>query len=132
LVFDWITEVPKMLTDLQDRQALRTALRPILAEAREEDSRDNPAGARHPFFHPVFVTLADGQRVCAFSRDLSAQGVGLLHGSRLPLEEVDLSIATGRGYSVKVRTMIIWCKSCGEDMFLSGGHFISVPAIGDE
>jgi hypothetical protein len=121
-----------MLMGLQDRQALRTVLRPILLEAREEDSRDNPAGARHPFFHPVFVTLADGERVSAFSRDLSAHGVGLLHSTKLPLEEVGLSIATGRGYHVKVRTMIIWCKSCGDELFLSGGHFMSIPAIGEE
>ena len=124
--------VPNMSLGLQDRQALRSALRPILQEAREEDTRDNPAGARHPFFHPVIVTLADGQRVSAFSRDLSAQGVGMLHSEKLPLEEVDLSIATGRGYVVKVRTMVIWCKPCSDDMYVSGGHFISVPAIGEE
>jgi hypothetical protein len=121
-----------MAMGLQERQALRSALRPILVEAREEDSRDNPAGARHPFFHPVFITLPDGGRVCAFSRDLSTHGVGLLHPTKLPLEEVGLSIATGRGYHVKVRTVIIWCKSCGDGLYVSGGHFISVPTIGEE
>ena len=119
---------PKLL----NLQTLRTVLRPILSEAREEDERENPTHARHPFFHPVTIALDEGLQLSAFSRDLSAQGIGLLHYTPIPLEEVEIRIATGRGYLVTVRTRLTWCRPCGDGFFVSGGNFTSVPAIGSQ
>jgi hypothetical protein len=115
----------------QKLSEIRTLLRPIFREAHDEDSRENPRNARLPFFHPLTVTRGDGQRHSAFSRDLSANSIGLLHNFALAQEgEVGISIATGRGYSVKVRVRILWCRPCGEDWYVSGGNFTSIPAIG--
>jgi len=119
-----------MADKTQELCEIRTLLRPIFREARDEDSRENPRSARLPFFHPLVVTIGDGCRQSAFSRDLSANSIGLLHNFTLPLEEVGISIATGRGYSVKVRVRILWCRPCGEGWYVSGGTFTSIPAIG--
>lgn len=102
-------------------------MRPLLSEAREEDARNDPAHARHPYFHPVTVLTDSGRKVSAFSRDLSVRGIGLMHEQSLPLDEVEITISTGRGYCVKVRTKMTWCKPCGDGFYLSGGVFASVP-----
>ncbi len=45
--------------------------------------------------------LDDHNRISRFSRDLSPHGIGLMHPTNLPLDEVEIRIATGRGYYVK-------------------------------
>ncbi len=119
------------MLDVQERQTLRIALRPLLLEARDEDLRDNPACTRNPFFHPVSLVRADGMHVHGFSRDLSAHGIGLMHSVPLKQEEVEVSIGTGRGYIVRVRARILWCRPCGAGAYVSGGQFVSVPAVGE-
>ncbi|HVU88909.1 MAG TPA: hypothetical protein VHD36_16415 [Pirellulales bacterium] len=120
-----------MAIELEEKRALRSALRPILIEARDEDARENPVGIRYPFFRPVLITLDETKRLSAFSRDLSPHGIGLMHSEALPLEEVEIRIGTGRGYYVKVRTMITSCRPCGDACYVSRGHFMSIPAVGD-
>lgn len=120
-----------VMLGVQERQSLRIALRPLLLEARDEDLRDNPAGARNPFFRPVSLVRADGMQLRGFSRDLSAHGIGLMHPVPLKQEEIEVSIATGRGYTVRVRARILWCRPCGAGAYVSGGQFVSVPAIGE-
>jgi hypothetical protein len=120
-----------MSVDLHEKRARRNVMRPLLLEARDEDARDNPGGARYPFFRPVSVQLDDGCRLSAFTRDLSPHGIGLMHPTSLPLEEVVIRIATGRGYYVAVRTAITWCGPCGDAFYLSRGHFMAIPTVGD-
>ncbi|HEY1599027.1 MAG TPA: hypothetical protein VGG64_05465 [Pirellulales bacterium] len=121
-----------MPLELQNKQSVRSVMRPILLAARDEDLRENPNGTRHPFFHPVSIQFDNGHRLMAFSRDLSGLGIGLLHEVPLPLEEVAVSIKTGRGYHVKVRISISWCRPCGDGHYISGGQFTSVPTVGEE
>jgi hypothetical protein len=99
-------------------------LPPHLTEARDDGGPREAADPRSPFFFPVSILLDDGRCFSAFSRDLSASGIGLLHCMELPLGEVDIRM-TGGGYSVKVRARILWCKSCGEGWYISGGTFAS-------
>ncbi len=120
-----------MSIDLENRQALRQSMRSLLSEAREDDAREPSMGTRHPFFRPVSILVSEGCRMSAFSRDLSPQGIGLMHHMPLPLEEVEIRIATGRGYYVKVRTMITSCRPCGEACYVSRGHFMSIPVVSD-
>ena len=58
-----------------------------------------------------------------------ARRIGLLHDIELPCSEMEINIATERGYAVKVRTQITHCAPCGQGWYLSGGRFSSVPAI---
>ena len=121
-----------MAIELDEKRALRSALRPILIECGKRECGENPVGVRYPFFRPVSIVLDDDKRISAFSRDLSPHGIGLMHPTNLPLEEIEIRIATGRGYYVKVCTMITWCRPCGDSCYVSRGHFMSIPAVGDK
>ena len=73
--------------------------------------------------------LEGGSRHSAFVRDISVTGIGLLHDVELPADQIEIHIATGRGYSVKIRTQITSCQPCGEGWYVSGGPFVSIPAM---
>jgi len=117
--------------ELQELRSFGNALHPLLVEARANDKREDRWGIRYPFFRSVAIATDDGSHVTAFSRDISASGIGLLHSIDLPLGDVEIRITTGRGYAVRVRTRVSWCQPCGEGWFISGGQFVSVPEVGE-
>jgi hypothetical protein len=114
---------------LHDTERLRRRLRPVLREAREMDELADPTRTRYPCFRSASILLDSGIRYFGFSRDISINSIGLLHDIELPLTEMEINIATERGYAVKVRTQITYCAPCGQGWFLSGGKFSSIPAI---
>lgn len=85
---------------------------------------------RHPFFRLVSITngRAQGTKLSAFSRDVSATGIGLFHNMPLEARRVALSIPTTAGDQVELSTEIKWCEACGEGCYLSGGRFTK-PSI---
>ena len=107
---------------MPDRSEMR--LYPLLIEARANDKREARWGLRYPFFAASIGTGA-GNRYSAFSRDISASGIGLLHNMELPLGEVEISTTTRGGYSARIRTQIVQCRLCGEGWYMSGGQFVS-------
>jgi hypothetical protein len=106
------------------------AIHELIVEAHVENKRDRRREPRHPFFRPIMIRTADGRRYSAFSREISASGIGLIHNMELVPGEFELSIPSERGCSILVRTRILWCHPCGEGWFLSGGQFIGLAAIG--
>jgi hypothetical protein len=64
-----------------------------------------------------------------FSRDISAVGIGLLHNVNLVLGKAEVSISTEQGYSVRIRTQILWCTPCGEGWYISGGEFLGIAGV---
>jgi hypothetical protein len=115
--------------ELQELRSFGNALHPLLVEARANDKREDRWGIRYPFFRAVSIAMDCGHQYSAFSRDISASGIGLLHNVDLPTGDVDIHITSGRGYAVRVRTRISWCQSCGEGWFISGGQFVAVPTV---
>ncbi len=105
------------------------AIYQLVIEAMHEDRQDQRAEVRFPLFRPVMVSLANGQSYSAFSREISTSGMGLIHNYELPPSEVELSICSEEGYSVKVRTQIIWCRACGEGWYISGGRFVGKAVV---
>ncbi|HEX3727237.1 MAG TPA: PilZ domain-containing protein [Pirellulales bacterium] len=102
----------------------------LLVEAKTDLMGDRRADVRLAFFRPVTIQLDDGERVDAFSRELSASGIGLVHNISLPPGPLELVISAEQGYSVRVRTDILWCQECGQGWFISGGQFIGVATVG--
>jgi hypothetical protein len=126
----WYTSGGQFLSQSShDLQVLRNSLRPVLLEAREDDDRRDPSKTRYPCFRPAEIVLEGGSRHSAFVRDISVTGIGLLHDVELPTDQIEIHIATGRGYSVKIRTQITSCQPCGEGWYVSGGPFVSIPAM---
>lgn len=105
------------------------AIHELVVEAYDEGKRDRRAEIRYPFFRAVGL-LVDGERVSAFSREISPSGIGLLHNRDLPATEVEVSVPSRRGHTVRMRVRIAWCRPCGEGWYISGGRLIDVVGLG--
>ena len=115
---------------LQAEDTIRTgmAIHELVLEAYDEGKRDRRAEVRYPFFRSVMLQV-DGRRHAAFSREISAGGIGLMHAIDLGNGEVEVSIPSRRGHSVRMRTRILWCRPCGDGWFISGGRFVDVVGV---
>lgn len=82
---------------------------------------------RHPFFRPVTVKNAQGpgSQVSAFSRDISSEGIGLLHNEPVERCRTILEIPTSQG-TLEVSTEIRWSQPVGDGWYLSGGRFATI------
>lgn len=117
--------------EIQELRSFGNALHPLLVEARANDQRDDRWGIRYPFFRAVSIVGPHGEQYDAFSRDISASGIGLLHNMEIPPGIVDIRITSVRSYALHVQTRIFWCQACGEGWYISGGRFMGVPTVGD-
>ena len=106
------------------------AIRQFINEAQAALRSDRRDQVRYPFFRPVSIELADGHQYSAFTREISETGIGLIHNIDLNDREVEISIPGEGGYSIRVRTRIVWCQACGEGWFISGGQFVGIASIG--
>jgi hypothetical protein len=119
--------MPAEVHNTQMMQAIASALGPLLEEAQEGADKEDRSTARHPFFHTVTVILKDGTRCTAYSRDLSEIGIGLMHSAHLPLDDAEIRISTGMGYTVNAQIRIVWCRPSERGFHVSGCEFVSVP-----
>jgi hypothetical protein len=105
------------------------AIYQLVVEAQNNEKKDRRTEVRFAFFRPVSIQL-DGHTYSAFSREISASGIGLIHNVALTTGEVNVVISHEQGYSIQVRTEIVWCQPCGEGWYISGGRFIGVASVG--
>ena len=106
------------------------AIYQLIVEAQSKENKDRRRDVRHAFFRPVSIDVDDGHRYSAFSREISSSGIGLIHNFNLSAGEVEIRIIHEQGYTIRVRTKIVWCSSCGEGWFISGGRFVGIAAVG--
>jgi hypothetical protein len=97
-------------------------LHELLLQAKTDFHLDRRSEPRYPYFRPVSVQV-DGQIFSAFSRDISAFGIGLMHNMELPLKEVEITVA---GTQQTLRARLERCESFGEGWYLSGGTFVGI------
>ena len=102
----------------------------LVIEAHQDVRKDRRAETRYPFFRQISLQIAGGAPCLAFSREISAVGIGLVHNVQLAPSEVELSIPSKKGYSIRVRTRILWCQPCGEGWYISGGQFVGTAFVG--
>jgi hypothetical protein len=101
----------------------------LVVEAHQDVRKDRRAETRYPLFRQISLTVPGGPACVAFTREISSLGIGLLHNVQLTPGEVELSIPSKKGYSIRIRTRILWCQSCGEGWFISGGQFVGKATI---
>jgi hypothetical protein len=114
--------------DKQERSPGK-AIYQLLVEAQSKENKDRRRDVRYAFFRPVTIEVDDGHRYSAFSREISASGIGLIHNVELPEGEVEITVSSEQGYSIRVRTKIVWCQSCGEGWYISGGRFAGIASV---
>jgi hypothetical protein len=116
------------MPNVLDPTSAGMAIHELLLEAHQDVNRERRAVTRFPFFRRVSVRT-EGASPVVFSREISTQGIGLLHNVELPPGDLEIAIPSKRGYSIRVRTRIMWCHPCGEGWYISGGQFLGPGAI---
>jgi hypothetical protein len=98
----------------------------LLTASRSGSGAERRTAERYPFFAPVSIMPYDEtqQRWSAFSRDMSADGIGLLHNMPIDCGRIcELSI-TQAGIHFRRRSELMWCTAAGEGWYLSGWRFV--------
>jgi len=68
-----------------------------------------------------------GQRLEAFSRNISTAGIGVITSQAIPSGVIAvMEIVRLKGASAKIIAECRWCKSYGENWFISGWQFRSI------
>ena len=114
-----------MTTKSKESKSLGMTIYGLLREAQASEAREPRETPRYSFFRTTAIYKG---KTCysGFSRDISPTGIGLLHNFNLIPGQVEISISTECGYSVRIRTQILWCTPCGEGWYISGGKFLGI------
>ena len=82
----------------------------LLKEPREAAAREARGEPRQPFFRPVSLSLRNGpvEELSAFTREISASGVGLLHNAPVPSGETVITLLSDDNFnSFLQRTVLL-------------------------
>lgn len=119
-----------MKIEARNKSGPGKAIYQLIVEAQIDAAHDRRLDTRLPFFRPVSIKTPEGNQYSAFSREISAYGIGLIHEFELEPKEVELMISSDQGFSIRVRTRIVWCEPCGEGWYISGGKFMGIAGVG--
>jgi hypothetical protein len=97
----------------------------LVEKARSGCLEELRQSRRFPFFQPVSIDPEQNGEFClsAFSRDISAWGIGLLLRGPLSLKEVNLKIHFGESDEIPLSGTVRWCQPCGLGWYLAGISF---------
>ncbi len=100
-------------------------LRRILESIGKDDAGSNQRTAeRLELSVPAEMTTGRGNTVSAMTREISRNGIGLLHRGSVMPGEVTIRMASD-SREFEYRVLIEWCVPTESGMFLSGGRFLS-------
>jgi PilZ domain-containing protein len=105
-----------MTTNAEPRTSLDRLMYRLVLQAETDFKNDRRSEPRFPFFRAVSVRV-DGQSFSAFTREISASAIGLLHNMELPQKEVEILVS---GQRQVLPARIERCESCGEGWYISG------------
>ena len=105
----------------------------LVAADRELLGQNRRSEKRHSFAYPVTICLGrdETHMIPAFSRDISPQGIGLLHRNNLADGRVGtLTIHLPDKPPVSIRAESRWSKPYGDGWFITGWRLIAVEQNG--
>ena len=81
---------------------------------------------RDPFIAPVTIypNGHENRALSALTRDISTEGIGLVHAFPLECTDVVIKVLGADGKPTHLYVSIQWCKSLGGGWYVSGGRFI--------
>ena len=94
----------------------------LVLQAETDFNNDRRTEKRFPFFRAVSVRV-DGKSYSAFTREISASAIGLLHNMELPVGNVEIVVA---GQQHALPAHVERCESCGEGWYISGCTIIGL------
>ncbi len=111
---------------------LQAAMSQLIEESQHFDGLEQRQYARYPYFRPVAITLDHGERhVSGLTREITRFNIALLHRSSLEPGKVTVTMRSESGYAMTIPIMIVWCRPCGTQWYLSGGRFLDLPKDDD-
>lgn len=104
--------------ELGGRNSQKLRLASLAAEANRRLKQ------RYPFFRPVSIESTNvTSNVLAFTRDISPEGIGLLHNVPVEPETGLLRVAENQNGDAILSVEFTWCSPCNNGWFVSGGRF---------
>ncbi len=98
-------------------------LRAILEGIDKQEEINLRASERIDLNVPAQIITQRGNTVEAMTREISRQGIGLVHRGSVTPGEVTVKMASeSREYTYRVS--LEWCAPCSNGMFFSGGRFL--------
>ncbi|QDT39386.1 PilZ domain-containing protein [Stratiformator vulcanicus] len=95
----------------------------VLESLDQSESENNRAVERLELNVPAEVKTLRGNTVSAMTREVSREGIGLIHRGAIQPGPVRVKMASEtREFDYNVQ--IEWCSPCENGMFLSGGKFV--------
>ncbi len=113
---------------LNAKPDISRAVTDLLKEDSNFDRSENRSAHRENLVRPVNVELRDeGKVVPAFSRNISATGIGIITDEPVQIDGVAvLHIQRIQGKEVVILAECRWCKAYGENWYISGWQFINL------
>ena len=113
-----------MSYDPWSRPSIEVLRRILESIDRDEESANLRTAERLELSVPAEITTSRGNTVSAMTREISRNGLGLLHRGCLSPGEVTIRMASD-SREFEYRVMVEWCVPTESGMFLSGGRFLS-------
>ena len=111
-----------MATDPWSRPTVQD-LNEVLESIEKLDGSNNRITERLDLVIPAEITTARGNTISAMTREISRDGIGLLHRGSVSPGQVTVKMASEtRDFTYQV--IIEWCQPCDNGMFMSGGIFL--------
>ncbi|MGH7202271.1 MAG: PilZ domain-containing protein [Planctomycetaceae bacterium] len=102
----------------------------LILEQIERSDVDHGRGAERLELNvPAEITTRRGNTIAAMTREISRNGIGLLHRGSLSPGEVTVRMAS-ETRQFEYRVQIEWCHPCENGMFMSGGRFLRNASAG--
>ncbi len=100
-----------------------TDLRSVLESIGKTDTENHRDCERIELNVPAEIVTRRGNTVSAVTREISRNGIGLLHRGSVTPGPVTVRMASEtREYTYRVE--LEWCTPCDNGMFISGGRFL--------
>jgi hypothetical protein len=116
-----------MTTDPWSRPTIQD-LRQVLESIGTSDEDHDRQAERLELSVPAEVITARGNCISAMTREISRQGIGLIHRGAISPGEVTVKMAS-ETREFEYRVLIGWCSPCENGMFLSGGRFVRARGV---
>ena len=99
----------------------------LLSEIQRSRLSERRTEPRHSFVRPVQIHFPNGPSRAAFSKDLSAQGIGIICNVMMGIGSLAiLEVHSTQGMPVILTSEVRWCDPYGKGWFLVGWKFIAI------
>ena len=113
----------EMSTISRTERELTASLFSLLYDAISTDVEQR-SHLREALTAPVSILLSDGYRLSGVTRDISLDGIGLVHAVPIECQEVVVRVFDNNEKPTLLYADIKWCHAIGRGWFVSGGKFI--------